>query len=76
MMRYKNEFCDAVLQMYSDGADGISTLNWHCHLHLAAMPNQWQAYSGYGMSLSRIQAHFLSILGDPEAVGRYREAAL
>ena len=73
MMRYKNEFSDIALQMYADGADGISTFNWYFHLHLAKMPNQWQAYYGYGMGGAAIQKQVLSVLGDPEAIRRYRE---
>ena len=74
MMRYKNEFCETALQMYADGADGISTFNWYFHLHLARMPNQWQAYYGYGMGASAVQKRVLSMLGDPEALRRYLEA--
>ena len=59
--------------MYEDGADGISTFNWYFHLHLAKMPNQWQAYYGYGMGGSRVQKYFLSILGDPKAIRKYRK---
>ena len=72
MMRYKDGFCAAALKMYEDGADGISTFNWYFHLHLAKMPKQWQAYYGYGMGGSAIQAYLLSILGDGQAVRGYR----
>jgi len=70
LSRYKNELCRLALDLYDDGADGISTFNWYFHLFLAQMPNQWQAYYGYGAAAD-IQQHVLSILGDPDALRRY-----
>ena len=73
LLRYKDRFCAAALQLYADGADGVSTFNWYFHLHLAEVPNQWQAYYGYGMGGSAVQAHLLSILGEPETIRAYRK---
>ena len=73
LLRYKNGFCKAALQMYAAGADGISTFNWYYHLHLAAIPNQWQAYYGYGSGGASVQSHLLSILGDPQAIQSYQQ---
>jgi len=70
LSRYKNEMCRLALDLYADGADGISTFNWYFHLFLAQMPNQWQTYYGYGAAAD-IQQHVLSILGDPDALRRY-----
>jgi hypothetical protein len=75
LQRYKNEICEIALKMYEDGADGISTFNWYFHLHLAEMPHQWQAYYGYGRSGAALQKHFLSLLGDPDALRRYQDAS-
>lgn len=73
LAKYKQGFCDIALQMYEDGADGISTFNWYFHLHLSQMPKQWQAYYGYGMGGSAVQKHVLSILGDPDAIREYQQ---
>ncbi len=75
IQRYKEGFCKISLQMYEDGADGISTFNWYFHLHLAEMPNQWQAYYGYGMGGSLVQKYVLSILGVPKAIRHYQKAS-
>ncbi|MFV1967898.1 MAG: hypothetical protein ACC628_20900 [Pirellulaceae bacterium] len=74
LLRYKTGICTHALQLYADGADGISTFNWYYHLHLAELPNQWQAYYGYGMGGSMVQSHLLSILGDPVALRKYLDA--
>jgi len=71
LMRYKNEFCSLPLQMYDQGADGISTYNWFFHLYLAQLPNQWHLHYGYGEAGSAVQAHLLSILHDPDAIRDY-----
>ena len=73
--KYKQGFCDIALRMYEDGADGISTFNWYFHLHLSQMPNQWQAYYGYGMGGSAVQKYVLSILGSPKAIQDYQKQA-
>ena len=73
LLRYRDRFCAAALQLYADGADGVSTFNWYFHLHLAQVPKQWQAYYGYGMGGSAVQAHLLSILGDSEAIRTYQK---
>ena len=67
--RYRSELCQLALDLYNDGADGISTFNWYFHLFLAQTPNQWQKNYGYGAAAEIIQ-HILSILGDPEALKR------
>ena len=73
LKKYKEGFSEIALKMYEDGADGISTFNWYFHLHLAKMPNQWQAYYGYGMGGSAVQKHVLSILGSPEKIKEYQK---
>lgn len=72
LKKYKEGLCEIALQMYEDGADGISTFNWYFHLHLARMPKQWHAYYGYGMGGSALQKYFLSILGSPGPISDYR----
>ena len=72
LMRYKNEFCDLAVQLYDDGADGVSTYNWYFHLRKARVANLWCDYYGYGPGGDAVQEHILSILDDPEAIRRYR----
>ena len=69
--RYREEFCNAALRMYQDGADGISTFNWYFHLFLSGLPNPFAASYGYGMPGSMVQSRLLSILGDPQAIREY-----
>jgi hypothetical protein len=71
---YRKGFCDLSLQLYDDGADGISTFNWYFHLHLAHMPKQWQAYYGYGMGGAAVQKEVLALLGDAAALRACRGA--
>lgn len=76
VMRYKREFCDLALQLYEDGADGISTYNWYFHLRRAQAANLWCEYYGYGPGGDAVQEHLLSILGDRDAIDEYRDSAI
>jgi hypothetical protein len=73
LLRYKNEFTDLALQLYADGAHGISTYNWHFHLRKARAAHLWTEPYGYGIGGDSVQAHLLSILGDPRALREYRD---
>ena len=73
LRRYKDEICRHALTLYEEGADGISTFNWYFHLYLARCPVQWQSYYNYGFGGARLQSHFYSILGNPEAIRQYRD---
>ena len=74
--RYRDGFCDLALQLYEDGADGVSTFNWYFHLHLAQVPRQWQHYYGYGMGGSSVQKRLLSIMSDPARIRQYRSETI
>jgi len=71
LLRYKNEFCRLALNLYEDGADGVSTYNWYFHLRIAKVPYLWCEYYGYGPGGDRVQARMLSILNDKDAIQRY-----
>jgi hypothetical protein len=73
LQRYKDEICQLAMDLYNDGANGISTFNWYFHLHLAEVPIQWQTHYGYGLGGALLQSYFLSILGDADAINRYQE---
>jgi hypothetical protein len=66
--RYRNEFCDLVLRLYKDGADGISTFNWFFHLRKANVNNLWIDYYGYGPAGEDFQAKLLAVMGDLSAL--------
>lgn len=72
---YKDDLCTAALRMYEEGADGISTFNWYCHLINAAMPHigpeEGQYIQGRGAHV--VQTHIYPLLKDPAALRRYRE---
>ena len=73
LLRYKNEFCQLALNLYEDGADGISTFNWYFHLRKANVPHLWTEYYGYGEGGDAVQGYILSILSDPGAIRRYKD---
>ena len=73
LQRYKNELVGLALALYEAGADGISTFNWYFHLRAARVRHLWCEYYGYGPGGDSLQAHILSILGDPVALRAYRD---
>ncbi len=70
-VRYRHELCQLALQIYDEGADGISAFNWYFHLHLAKVPNLWCAYYGYGDGGSTIQSEMLAAMGDRDKLVEY-----
>ena len=78
--RHRDELCEVVLQMYADGADGISTFNMFPHQW--PIPGQDQAGWGgkrewsdlYGRSAigyGWVMQALFPRLGDPEAIRAY-----
>ncbi len=69
---YRYDLCRTALKMYEDGADGISTFNWFCHLRNALAPSSLtdgEASSGSGAEA--VQTYVYPILGDPNAIRDY-----
>jgi hypothetical protein len=63
---YKYDFCTTALQMYADGADGISTFNWYAHLADPDLP-----WPNGGPGATAVQKYALPFLGDPAAIRNY-----
>ena len=73
--RYKNELVDLALALHGAGASGISTFNWYFHIRKARVAHRWCEYYGHGPGGDAVQAHVLSILGDPARLRDYRQAS-
>lgn len=69
---YKHDLCRTALDMYSDGADGISTFNWYSHLRDAQVPNLWTDGEGAaGAGAEAVQTYIYPLLRDPKALRNY-----
>jgi hypothetical protein len=73
---FKHDLCSAVLRAYADGADGVSTYNWYCHLRTLGFARLWHEDAGgndAGPGAEAIQRYVLPMLGDPDAIRRYMD---
>lgn len=71
---YKYDLCATALQMYRDGADGISTFNWYSHLRNSKVPNLWTDGEGAsGAGAEAVQTYIYPVLGDPKMIQEYLE---
>jgi len=62
LLRYKNELCQLALQLYEDGADGISTFNWMPHHQPGMVANPMR--KEWGLGAIKLQMHIHSLLSD------------
>jgi len=72
LLRYKNEFCRIALQIYGDGADGISTFNWTPHMEPGLFRNPGRR--SWGMGAKSVQMELCRRLGSPDLITKYMEA--
>jgi hypothetical protein len=77
---FKYDLCTTALQMYRDGADGVSTFNWYSHLRDAKVFRNWTSRENDGGKVDgsftadgsdAIQSYIYPLLGDPEAIETY-----
>ena len=74
MRRYKDDLCSAALNMYEQGADGLSTFNWWPH-HQPGMienPEHMGARLGYGGQ--KVLMKVLSVIGDRATLEDYAKS--
>ena len=70
---YKDLLCTTALQMYEDGADGISTFNWYSHLHEAYPSLPWPEEPGSsGPGPSLVQTYIYPLLKSRAEIRGYR----
>lgn len=68
MLRHKDELCQAALQLYEQGADGIATFNWWPHHQpgIVSDPDRLGSYLGYGAK--QVMMKVCSVIGDRAAL--------
>ena len=69
VLRYKNELCQLALQLYEDGADGISTFNWLPHHQPGMVANPMR--EAWGLGAIKLQMHIHSMLADRAMLDAY-----
>lgn len=72
--RYKNEFCRIALQIYDQGAHGISTYNWTPHMEPGIFRNPGRM--DWGMGAKQVQMELSRRLGSRAAIQQYLEQSL
>ncbi len=69
---YKYDLCTTALNMYKDGADGISTFNWYSYYRDAKVPYLWtDGVGACGAGADAVQTYIYSLLRDPTALRDY-----
>ena len=71
MKRHRDEICNAAIECYGDGADGISTFNWFGHsLYSARVQREGARTEAYRSSLPYMRTELFvhRFLGSPEAL--------
>ena len=63
LLRYKRELCQYALNLYEDGADGISTFNWLPH-HQPGMIQGESLGTSWGLGALKLQMHIHPLLSD------------
>ena len=71
LLRYKNEFCRLALQLYEDGADGISTYNWASTQQPGVVPHE-RGGVREGPGARQVQWIMHSKIADPDALRQYQ----
>ena len=72
LLRYKTELCELALQLYKDGADGISTFNWMPHHQPGMVADPMR--KEWGLGALRLQMHIHSLLSDRALLEEYRKS--
>ncbi len=72
LLRYKTELCQLALQLYEDGADGISTFNWMPHHQPGMVANPMR--QDWGLGAMWLQMHIHSLLADRDKLEEYLES--
>ncbi|MFH1007526.1 MAG: hypothetical protein V1800_08495 [Candidatus Latescibacterota bacterium] len=72
LLRYKMELCELVLQLYQEGADGISTFNWIPHHQPGMLANPMR--ENWGVGAIRLQMHIHALLTDRNKLEAYRNS--
>ena len=71
LLRYKNEFCHLALQLYEDGADGISTYNWAGTCQPGMVPYPQRNRPNWGDGAKQVQWVMHSKIASPDALRQY-----
>ena len=71
LLRYKNEFCRLALQIYEDGADGVSTFNWTPHMEAGLFRRPGR--NDWGMGAKGVQMELSRRLGSVKTIKQYLE---
>jgi hypothetical protein len=69
LLRYKTELCQLALQLYEDGADGISTFNWMPHHQPGMVANPMR--QNWGLGAIRLQMYIHPFLADRDKLEDY-----
>ena len=69
LLRYKKELCGLALQLYEDGADGISTFNWMPHHQPGMVANPMR--KEWGLGAIQLQMYIHSLLSDRAKLADY-----
>ena len=73
LLRYKRELCQYALNLYEDGADGISTFNWLPH-HQPGMIQGESLGTSWGLGALKLQMHIHPLLSDRDNLEEYMES--
>ncbi len=69
---YKYDLCTTALEMYNQGADGISTFNWYSYYRDAKVPYLFTDGDGSsGPGADAIQSYIYPLLGNPAGLRDY-----
>ena len=71
LLRYKNELCRLALQLYDNGADGISTYNWTPHAQRGLVPDPPRLRTNWGDGAKQVQMVIHAKLGRREQLEAY-----
>ena len=71
LLRYKNELCRLALQLYDDGADGISTYNWIPHAQRGLVPDPPRLRTNWGDGAKQVQLVIHAKLDNREQLEAY-----
>jgi hypothetical protein len=74
LVRYKNELCECVLEIYDNGADGISTFNWYCMHQPGIVPEPDILSPWLGVGGKKVLEHFASVIGSRKTIQAYNQS--
>ncbi len=74
MRRYKGDLCTVALQMYEQGADGLSTFNWWPHHQPGIVTNPDYMASNLGYGGKKVLMKALSAIGDRATLENYAKS--